>query len=686
MECLFASVVGDQRTPFGAQCANAGIHIAVGLRFVRSLRAFAHQPGAVQSQAQFPIVRQLPFGLGKGTGPEITGCAGNGTGVFLTRAKWFFRVLRENGRLTVRQGIIQSFSNRSTKKMIESLFPPETQLLVDDIQVQTNKIDIYARRRIAKGRCPDCQQISEKIHSHYQRHPHDLPCMGFRVQLHLKVRRFFCHHPGCSRRTFAEPFPELVCYKARRTQRLSQQQLIVAFAVSGEAGQRLLPSLCMPLSGDTLIRDIRRSPEGKITTPRVLGIDDWAKKRGHTYGTILVDLESRRPVELLNSREADEVITWLKQHPDVEIVSRDRGHDYAKAVSEGAPKAKQIADRWHLLKNLRDAVETMLSHKPIVLAAAGKVNAGKDAKKQIANTKDEAQTAVTVEATLEETASTPVRLPLTKAQKDKAVRHARRQARFELVKQLHKEGYSKRAIQRHLKISFRTVRKYLEADVCPQYTMGRIRPSKLTPWLPYLEERWQAGYTNGTQLWREIKDKGFTGSRGIVSRWAAKERKLLPRSTRYSRKQPREVRPKLTKQTRPVPWSSPRASWILVKDRSQLDGKEKAALERMMAADKQVEVTAKLAERFVKMVKLRKPEKLESWLKDAVASGVRSLISFANGIRKDFSAVHNALSSIWSNGQVEGQVNRLKFLKRLMYGRANFDLLRKRVLYRPLTT
>lgn len=569
--------------------------------------------------------------------------------------------------------------------MIESLFPSETQLLVDEIQVQTDTIHIYARRRFTKARCPDCQQMSEKIHSHYERHPHDLPCFGFRVQLYLRVRRFFCHHTSCARRTFAETFPELVCRKARRTQRLCQQQLAVAFAVSGEAGRRLLPLLAMPLSGDTLIRDIRRLPDEAPTEPRVLGIDDWANKRGHTYGTILVDLESRRPVELLNSREAREVIAWLKQHPGIEIVSRDRGQDYAKAVSDGAPEAEQVADRWHLLKNLREAVETLLSHKPTALAAAGKANEGEDANQQTSETKGETATAVIDMEADEETAPALANPPLTKAQKDKAARHALRQARFELVKQLHKEGYSKRAIEQHLKISWRTVQKYIDADVCPQYASGRVRPSKLTPWLPYLEERWQDGYTNATQLWREIEAQGFTGSRSLVSRWAAKERRLLPRSTQYSRQQPREMRPELTKQARPVPWSSPRASWILVKDRTQLDEQEKAALERMVAADKQVEVAAQLAKRFVGMVKEKEPDKLEQWLEDAAASGVRSLISFASGIRQDYSAVHNALSSIWSNGQVEGQVNRLKFIKRMMYGRAHFDLLRKRVLYQPVT-
>ncbi|MCA9977863.1 MAG: transposase, partial [Anaerolineales bacterium] len=352
------------------------------------------------------------------------------------------------------------------------------------------------------------------------------------------------------------------------------------------------------------------------------------KKRGHTYGTILVDLETNQPIDLLDSREAKDVAAWLKQHPEIEIISRDRAYDYIKAASDGAPDAQQVADPWHLLTNLREAVETMLSHKPTALAAAGKPNEVQDLDKQA---KEETAPVVVLQPPDETTTAVPNSLSLTNEQKDKAACYARRQARFELVKQLHKEGYSIREIQQHLQISWRTARKYIDVGVCPQYPTGRIRPSKLTPWLPYLEKRWQDGYTNATQLWREIEAQGFTGTRSLVSRWAAKERKLLPRSTQYSRQQPREVRPKLTKQTRPVPWSSARASWILVKDRAQLDEQEKAALERMIATDKQIEVTAQLAERFVKMVKQKAANNLEQWLKDAVASGVRPLISFAKG-------------------------------------------------------
>ncbi len=334
--------------------------------------------------------------------------------------------------------------------------------MIEAVQVQTEKINIFAHREMVSAVCPDCQQISTKIHSRYKRHPRDLPCFGFPVQLHLMVRRFFCHHEPCSRRTFAESFPELVRFKKRRTNRLYRQHLAVAFAVSGEAGRRLLPLLAMPLSGDTLIRDIRCQPEEEPQSPRVLGIDDWAKKRGHTYGTILVDLESRQPIDLLDSREVTDVTAWLQQHPGIEIVSRDRGQDYAKAASLGAPKAQQVVDRWHLLKNLREVVETALGQKPAVLAAAGKVEETDVCQQPTQTSSIEEEmltTAVAPSETPDAVSQTPVNQAPSKADQRQATRHARKQARFELVRQLHQEGHSKREIQRHLKISWRTVDK-----------------------------------------------------------------------------------------------------------------------------------------------------------------------------------------------------------------------------------
>ncbi|MCI0562705.1 MAG: transposase [Nitrososphaera sp.] len=235
-----------------------------------------------------------------------------------------------------------------------------------------------------------------------------------------------------------------------------------------------------------------------------------------------------------------------------------------------------------------------------------------------------------------------------------------------------------------MNLARRTVKKYITADKCPQYKGGKRSYSKLKPYLPYLEKQWQAGFTNATQLWREIKGQGFSGSRSLVSHWATAERQLLPPSTRYSRKQPSGVEPTIIRLEKPAPWSAQRTSWLLVKDRDQMDEEEKAALARVLAADSQVATAAGLAERFVQMVKQQEESHLEQWLVDVTRSGLRALMSFANGIRSDLSAVRNALSMVWSNGQTEGQINRLKFIKRLMFGRANFDLLRKRVLFRPL--
>ena len=202
----------------------------------------------------------------------------------------------------------------------------------------------------------------------------------------------------------------------------------------------------------------------------------------------------------------------------------------------------------------------------------------------------------------------------------------------------------------------------------------------MIPWLPYLEQRWQGGCTNATQLWREIVARGFNGGRGLVARWAARQRELLPAPSRHHRRQPDSVMPPLVRLTNPPAWSAQRASWLLMKDQEQMDEIEQRVLARMVKTDLQVATARSLAERFVAMVRCREESNLRQWLAEAMDSGVRALIRFANGIHRDVAAVANALSLPWSNGPVEGQVNRLKFVKRMMYGRANFDLLRKRVL------
>lgn len=556
--------------------------------------------------------------------------------------------------------------------MNELIFPAEMPLRIEQITRTGKQIDIYAHLQNRQESCPNCQTISTNVHGRYWRHPQDLPWLGLTVRLHLEVQRFACGNKGCDRKTFAAGMTELLPARARRTARLKEQHLATAYLLGGEAGRRLSQVLGMPISGDTLIRDIRQSGDAPSAKVRVVGIDDWAFKKGQRYGSILVDLERQQPIDILGTRETEAVTAWFQAHPEIEIVSRDRGKEYIKAATDGAPQAEQVADRWHLLHNLREAVVSFLQQQPACLQAAAQ-------QPVINQNKEPAVLPPSAESNPARAEAAPEAVP--SAQTGLAS-SAQRQERFDQVRQLKQDGYSDRAISRQLKMSTRTVRKYVEADQCPRYPAGRVSSSKLTPWLPYLEERWQAGCTNASQLWREIEGQGFSGCLGLVGLWASKQRILLPAPQRYSRQQPETVQLSLLRQTRPVPWSAQRASWLVILDEEKLDDEEQAARSRMLLAGPLVVTVDRLARQFIQMVKERSGQGLDQWLKDVAASGIKSLTSFANGLCSDLAAVRNALSMPWSNGQVEGQINRLKFIKRQMYGRAKLDLLRKRVLYR----
>jgi transposase len=559
--------------------------------------------------------------------------------------------------------------------MNELIFPAEMPLRIEQITKTGRQIDIYAHLQRTQDCCPKCQTVSRAVHGRYWRHPQDLPWLGLTVRLHLEVPRFACREQACDRKTFAARMTELLPVRARRTARLKEQHLATAYLLGGEAGRRLLHLLGMPISGDTLIRDIRQSGETLAATVCVLGVDDWAFKKGQTYGSILVDLERHQPIDLLDTRETEAVTAWFQAHPEIEIVSRDRGKEFIKAATDGAPQAEQVADRWHLLHNLREAVINFLQQQPACLQAVAQAPT-------VDQNQAEAEGNPAGAEVAPEVVAPAVVTPESASPQTGQAPSARRQERFDEVRQLKQAGYSDRAISRQLKMATTTVRKYVEADQCPRYPAGRVSSSKLTPWLSYLEERWLAGCTNASQLWREIKGQGFSGCLGLVGLWASEPRKLLPAPQRYSRQQPETMQPPLIRQTRPVPWSAQRASWLIILDKEKLDDEEQAARSRLLEADPQVVTVDRLAQQFIQMVKERSGQGLDQWLLDAIDSGIKSLKSFANGLRSDLAAVRNALSMPWSNGQVEGQINRLKFIKRQMYGRAKLDLLRKRVLYR----
>ena len=569
--------------------------------------------------------------------------------------------------------------------LTDVLFPAELQLHVDRIEMEENTINISVTSTNGRSICPHCQAISERVHSSYNRHPADLPLVGYTVRLDMAVHRFFCDNDCCEAKTFTERIPAFIQHYARRTDRLAIRQQSVAIEAGGAIGQRVLTILDMPVNSDTLIRFVRNAPEPDVATPRVIGVDEWAKRKGQSYGTILVDLETHRPVDLLPDKSAESFAAWLIKHPGIEVISRDRGVEYIKGATQGAPDAIQVADRWHLLKNLRDALKRLLeSNRACLKAAAEKaMDESQESKQEQVSDADIESHSTSAENLVDKRTQKKqleTTQELTKAEHEKQARHARRQERYEAVMELYDQGVSKREIARRLKLHRRTISKYIEADECPMYPEGVKRGSKLDPYMSYIQQRWESGCHNATQIWRELRQLGFHGSRGLVASWAANERAKLPPSFAATASPDSAATP----HQKVVPWSPSRASWLLVGKENELTEEDKQALERMKQADEKVAEAYILGQRFTGMVRERQHESLLPWLEDVARSKIDALTGFANGIKQDLAAVTNALSLPWSNGQTEGQVNRLKLIKRQMYGRANFDLLRRRVLARPI--
>jgi transposase len=531
------------------------------------------------------------------------------------------------------------------------LLSPAADLIeVEAISFAETTLNVVARTVTPLARCPRCSTPSCRVHSRYTRTLADLPCCGVPLVLTLQVRRFFCDVPQCPQRTFAERLPEAAPPYARRTTRLRAALVSIAFTAGGRPGAALSRALRLGVSRQTALRLIRRTPcaDMEDAPARVVGIDDWAWKRGQRYGTVICDLEQRRPVELLPEREAASVVTWLARHPGIAVVSRDRGGIYADAAAQGAPDAVQVADRWHLLKNLGDALEGFLRRERIQLPAA-------DAELVTANDGPDGT-------------GTPADASEPPPPETESAPPSRRQERFAQVHARHRAGVSIRAIAAELGMARNTVRRYLRSDRCPDWRRGRRR-TRLDRYREFLLQRWTEGCHNGSQLFREIRERGYAGGATQVGAFIARLREQLP--------------------TMPAPGPTPRPPsprdlrWLLARRPDGLDDAERAQLHALLAAHASVAMAHRLVQRFAAMVRERRAVDLEAWLADAAAGGIPEVAGFVEGIRRDRAAVEGALTLEWSQGQVEGQITRLKLLKRQMYGRAKFDLLRQRVLYRP---
>ncbi len=470
--------------------------------------------------------------------------------------------------------------------------------------------------------------------------------------IHVAARRFHCLNPLCARRTFAERLTDVTHRSGRRTGRLRDLQHHLGLALGGEAGARLAIRISAPTSADTLLRlaSAHRSAE-VVPTPRVLGIDDWAWRRGRRYGTVLVDLETNRVVDLLPDREAASVAAWLRDRPGIEIVARDRAGAYADGVRQGAPDAVQIADRWHLLRNLGEAVQALGNRH-----AAAARRAAQHVRVHLA------AVPVPAVADMEPPSPTP-----TATQLASAASRQHRQARYEEAARLYDVGATITRISAELGADRKTVRGWLLLGHAPLWQQPS-GDSTLDPFKPFLGRRWSEGCRNAARLWRELLPLGFRGGSSVVRDWAAGHRGVVLG----------EDGP----EGHPLPpvWPVPsgyRLARLLTTSRLRMDAEERLFVSHLLGAEPALDVAVTWARRLNKLLRRRASESLEEVL--AAATGTL-FARFAASLRRDFDAISAALVLPWTTSPVEGQVSRIKMLKRTMYNRAGFELLRARVL------
>jgi transposase len=517
-------------------------------------------------------------------------------------------------------------------------------------------VTAIARRRVVA--CPVCGMASRRVHSRYHRTIGDLPWHGLRVRLELAVRRFFCDTPDCRRRIFTERLPATVASYAQRTTRAAAILDAIGFAVGGRPGARLAGALGLTAGPATILARVRTAVEPAAPTPRVLGVDDWALRRGQRYGTILIDLERHAVVDLLPDRESETFAAWLRSHPGVEIISRDRGGAYADGARQGAPDAIQVADRFHLLRNLMEAVERSCGRQHAALRAAAAtshpVPLPRDTVRQrrysgLPNN----------------------RLGPTVSEQRSAERRARRLVRYEQVVALRATGMAKQRIAGTLGLDRQTVDAWLAAGQFPERATRARRAHPLDAHAAYLRQQLDAGEQNAAHLARELRRRGVRTSNIAVRRYVALLRRLRPITASQA-----AVPSRLT-----GPTPSPReTAWLLRKVEqapTTLTSAEHAYVTTLCVSCPALAAVRSLAGAFHRLVAQHDANALTPWLAAAERTNPRRFVA---GIRRDHDAVLAAILFQWSNGQVEGHVNRLKLIKRTMYGRASFALLRRRVL------
>jgi len=514
----------------------------------------------------------------------------------------------------------------AVRSRLSSLAPPG--LIVENIAESERAIIVSARAGTREGACPLCGTPSNRVHSRYVRTISDLPCAGKRIELRLLARRFLCQAPFCRRQIFAERFGDsVVAVRCRRTSRLEGIVHHLGLALGGRPGAGFAKRLMLPVSNDTLLRVVRRRARPRTEALTVVGIDDWAFRRNHRYGTIVCDLERRRIVTLLPDREIATVQAWLAEHPEIQILACDRGGGYGEAAAKALPRAIQVADRWHLMEN----------------ASAAFLDAVRKSMRSIRT----AIGATKIDPNL-----------LTCAEKLQYEGYLRREEANAAILSQAKDGMPIKEIVRRTGHSRRFVRQVIRGE---RTDVFRVRQNSLDAYLSILDALWTSGCRNGAELWRQLKTKGFRGSLRVVSEWATRRRRAERASDQQLQKVP----------------SARTIARLMTMARDHLSKADAVTIAAIESSTPMLAQACRLVDRFQTMIRCKIPTGFDQWIIDAGAS---LIASFANGIAKDQCAVRAAITQPWSNGQTEGQITKLKLVRRQMYGRGKLDLLQARLL------
>jgi transposase len=535
-----------------------------------------------------------------------------------------------------------------------TLLPKSPGLRLEDTFIDADTVSLSLASTALPVTCPVCAKQTARLHSHYGRTVADLPWGGRRVRLLLNVRKFRCPQKVCPRKIFTERLPSVVESYARKTVRLHEVLELVGFALGGEAGSRLIRRLGMTASPSTLLRYIRRAAAAPHPEPHIIGVDDFSLRRGQTYATIVVDLESHRPIDLLPDRSAETLADWLRANPGIEVVARDRYRPYIEGVSKGAPEAVQVADRFHVLKNLYDAVERAVERNRHALreSAAGP-----------------SEVPVPVPEPSRETGHPGWGHRADPKQREERLR------RYQRVVELRERGLYVEDIAGEVGLSQSTVVNWLNAGGFPERKRPKKKPGPVAPYAEYLERRWKERCINMSRLWREIKEMGYEGSYDAVADHLRCLRKGLSPPARSP-----STNGDKTQGARHESQETARLLMLETRDPDAVRPEQRRWLEEVRRRCPVLAEAQELAGRFAKIMREGEEEKLGAWLKEAGSSPLSELRTFARGVCQDEAAIRAAVTLPWSSGQVEGQVNRLKLIKRSMYGRASFGLLRQRVL------